>query len=231
MENHDFRIEEGFSSDIGHGDGHQVWNDVYLLHQGLGAVNQAGQVILGKAGRCNQYGVDAGFLYHFFHISKATQHGESMEHYIHRMAVFQEPHHPVSHAGVVKNLPHHQLRRLPGAYDEHGNLEGLHLLHGFAEDDPDNGKEYKGYDQIGQDKEPGHLPRYLGKEHEDNGKHSPFQARKEKALHHAVDEHAPSVKSAIENKKHKYHRQPEEKVEQRDMENTVCHDAVPKENR
>ena len=147
------------------------------------------------------------------------------------MAVFQEPHHPVSHAGVVKNLPHHQLRRLPGAYDEHGNLEGLHLLHGFAEDDPDNGKEYKGYDQIGQDKEPGHLPRYLGKEHKDNGKHSPFQARKEKALHHAVDEHAPSVKSAIENKKHKYHRQPEEKVEQRDMENTVCHDAVPKENR
>lgn len=97
----------------------------------------------------------------------------------------------------MKNLPHHQLRRLPCAYDEHGNLEGLHLLHGFAEDNPDDGKKHKGYDHIGQDKEPGHLSRYLGKEHEDNGKHGPFQARKEKALHHAVDEHAPSVKSAI----------------------------------
>ena len=226
VEHHDLRVEEGFHGHVGHGDGHQVRNDVHLLHQGLGAVNQAGQVVLGKAGRCNQYGVDAGFLYHFFHISKAPQHREAMEHGIYRMTVLQEPHHPVPHAGVVKDLPHHQLRRLPGAYDKHGNLEGLHLLHGFAEDNPDNGKEYKGYDHIGQDKEPGHLSRYLGKEHEDNGKHGPFQARKEKALHHAVDEHAPSVKSAIENKKHKYHGQPEKKVGHGKAEGVVGHNAV-----
>lgn len=231
MKNHDFRIEEGFSSDIGHGDGHQVRNDVYLLHQELGAVNQAGQVVLGKAGRCNQYGVDAGFLYHFFHISKAPQHGEAIEHGIHGMPVLQEPHHLVPHAGVMKNLPHHQLRRLPGAYDEYGNLEGLHLFHGFIKNHSDQGHKCKSKDEVEKYKKTAHLAGYVGEKHEDNGQYCTFQTRKEKALHHAVDQHAPSVKSAIENKEHENHGQPEEKVEQRDMENTVCHDAVPKENR
>lgn len=40
MENHDFRIEEGFCSHIGHGDGHQIRNHVYLFHQGLGAIDE-----------------------------------------------------------------------------------------------------------------------------------------------------------------------------------------------
>ena len=40
MEDHDFRIEEGFCRHIGHGDGHQIRNHVYLFYQGLGAVNE-----------------------------------------------------------------------------------------------------------------------------------------------------------------------------------------------
>ena len=40
MKDHDFRIEEGFCGDIGHGDSHQIRNHVYLFHQGLGAVDE-----------------------------------------------------------------------------------------------------------------------------------------------------------------------------------------------
>ena len=40
VEDHDFRIKEGFCSHIGHGDSHQIRNHVYLFHQRLGAVNK-----------------------------------------------------------------------------------------------------------------------------------------------------------------------------------------------
>ena len=51
---------------------------------------------------------------------------------IYRMSVFQKSHHPVAHAGVAKDLLYHQLRRLPGTYDKHRNLESFHPLHHFA---------------------------------------------------------------------------------------------------
>lgn len=40
VEDHDFRIEEGFCRHIGHGDSHQIRNHVYLFHQGLGTVDE-----------------------------------------------------------------------------------------------------------------------------------------------------------------------------------------------
>lgn len=227
VEHHDLRVEEGFHGHVGHGDGYQVRNDIHLLHQGLGAVNQAGQVILGKAGRCNQYGVDAGFLYHFFHISKASKHGEAMEHGIHRMAVFQEPHHPVPHAGIVKDLPHHQLRRLPGAYDEHGNLEGPDFLEDLADENADHRKEGKGQGCEEQHKEPGHLSRHLGDEHEEHGEHGPPEAGEEDALRHLVHQHPFSVEPFEEEEQHKHQGQPEEEVRRRQVEGAVGHDPVP----
>ena len=130
-----------------------------------------------------------------------------------------------------KRAAEKKLEEFCTTYDEYGNLEGLHLFHGFIKNHSDQGHKCKSKDEVEKYKKTAHLAGYVGEKHEDNGQYCTFQTRKEKALHHAVDQHAPSVKSAIENKEHENHGQPEEKVEQRDMENTVCHDAVPKENR
>lgn len=227
VEYHDLRVEEGFHGYVGHRDGYQVRHHRHVLHQGLGAVDEVGKLLLGEAGSRDEDGVHPRFLCRLFQIIEAAEDGHVGAVVLEGFPVFQESQNPVPHTGVPTDLADHEICGLTGAYDEDGNLEGPDLFEHLADEDADNGKDGKGQHRIEQHKEPGHLARHLGDEHEKHGKHGPPEAGEEQALRHLVHQHPLPVEAAEENKEHKHQGQPEEEVGRRQVEGAVGHDPVP----
>ena len=230
VEHHDFRVEEGFYRHVGHGDGYQVRYHRHVLHQGLGPVDEVGKLFLGEARRRDEDGVYPRFPCCLFEIIEAAEDGHVGTVILEGFPVFQEAQDPVPHAGVPTDLADHEICGFTGAYDEDGNLEGPDLLEYFADEDADDRKDGKGQHRIEQHKEPGHLTRHLGDEHEEHGEHGTPKAGEEQALRHLVHQHPLPVKAAEEDKEHKHQGQPEEEVGRRQGEGAVGHEPVPQVN-
>lgn len=227
VEHHDLRVEEGFHGHVGHGDGYEVRYHRHVLHEGLGAVDEVGKLILGEPGGSDEDGVYSRFLRRLFEIIEAAEDGHVGTVVLEGFPVFQKAQNPVPHAGVPADLVDNEVRSLPGAYDEDGDLEGPDLLEYLADEDTDHRKEGKGQGCEEQHKEPGHLSRHLGDEHEEHGEHGPPEAGEEDALRHLVHQHPFPVEPFEEEEQHKHQWQPEEEVRRRQVEGAVGHDPVP----
>lgn len=227
VENHDLRVEEGFHRHVGHGDGYEIRYHRHVLDQGLGAVDEVGKLILREAGGSDEDGVYPRFLRRLLEIIEAAEDGHVGTVVFEGLPVFQESQNPVPHAGVPADLVDNEVSGLPGAYNEHGDLESPDLLEYFTDEDTDDRKESKGQGCEEQHKEPGHLSRHLGDEHEEHGEHGAPEAGEEDALRHLVHQHPFPVEPFEEEEQHKHQWQPEEEVGRRQVEGAVGHDPVP----
>ena len=227
VEHHDLCIKEGFYGHVGHGDRHQVRHHRHVLHEGLGTVDEVGELILREPGGSDEDGVYSRFLRRLFEIIEAAEDGHVGTVVLEGFPVFQKAQNPVPHAGVPADLVDNKVRSLPGAYDEDGDLERPDLLEDLADENADNGKEGKGQGRKEQHKEPGHLSRHLGDEHEEHGEYRPPKAGEEDALRHLVHQHPFPVEPFEEEEQHKHQWQPEEEVRRRQVEGAVGHDPVP----
>lgn len=227
VEHHNLRVKEGFHGHVGHGDGYQVRHHRHVLHQGLGAVDEVGKLLLGETRGRDEDGVHPRFLCRLFEIIEAAEDGHVGTVVLEGFPILQEAQNPVPHAGVPAELADHEIRGLTGAYDEDGDLEGPDLLEYLGDEDADKGKDGKGQHRKEQHKEPGHLARHLGDKHEEHGKHGTPKAGEEQALRHLVHQHPLPVEAAEEDKEHKHQGQPEEEVGSRQVEGAVGHDPVP----
>lgn len=218
VEHHDLRVEEGFHRHVGHGDCYEVRHHCHVLHEGLGPVDEVGELILREPGGSDEDGVYSRFLSRLFEIIEAAEDGHIGAVVLEGFPVFQESQDPVPHAGVPADLVDNEVSSLPGAYDEDGDLEGPDLLEYLADEDTNHGKEGKGQGCEEQHKEPGHLSRHLGDEHEEHGEHGPPEAGEEDALRHLVHQHPFPVEPFEEEEQHKHHWQPKEEVRRRQVE-------------
>lgn len=218
VEHHDLRVEEGFHGHVGHGDGYEVRYHRHVLHEGLGAVDEVGKLILGEPGGSDEDGVYSRFLRRLFQVIEAAEDGHVGAVVLEGFPVFQKAQNPVPHAGVPADLVDNEVRSLPGAYDEDGDLERPDLLEDLADENTDNREEGKGQGCIEQHKEPGHLSRHLGDEHEEHGEHSASEAGEENALRHLVHQHPFPVEPFEKEEQHKHQWQPEEEVGCRQVE-------------
>lgn len=227
MEHHDLRIEEGFYGHVGHGNGYEVRYHRHVFYEGLGPVDEVGEFILREPGGSDEDGVYSCFLRRLFEIIEAAEDGHIGAVVFEGFPIFQEPQDPVPHAGVPADLVDNEVSSLPGAYDEDGDLERPDLLEDLADENADNGKEGKGQGRKEQHKEPGHLSRHLGDEHEEHGEYRPPKAGEEDALRHLVHQHPFPVEPFEKEEQHKHQWQPEEEVGCRQVEGAVGHDPVP----
>lgn len=166
VEHHDLRVEEGFHGHVGHGDRNEIRHHRHVLYEGLGAVDEVRELILREPGGSDEDGVHPRFLRRLFQIIEAAEDGHIGAVVLEGFPVFQESQDPVPHAGVPADLVDNEVSGLPGAYDEDGDLEGPDFFEDLADDDADHRKEGKGQGRKEQHKEPGHLSRHLGDEHE-----------------------------------------------------------------
>ena len=218
VEHHDLCIKEGFYGHVGHGDRHQVRHHRHVFHEGLGTVDEVRQLILGESGGSDEDGVYSRFLSRLFQIIEAAEDGHIGAVVLEGFPVFQESQDPVPHACVPADLVDNEVSSLPGAYDEDGDLEGPDLLEYFTDEDTDDRKESKGQGCEEQHKEPGHLSRHLGDEHEEHGEHGAPEAGEEDALRHLVHQHPFPVEPFEKEEQHKHQWQPEEEVGCRQVE-------------
>lgn len=227
VEHHDLRVEKGFYGHVGHGDGYEVRHHRHVFHEGLGTVDEVGELILREPGGSDEDGVYSRFLRRLFEIIEATEDGHPGAVVFVGLPIFQESQDPVPHARVFPDLLHHEVRRAPGAYDEDGDLEGGDLLEGLTHEDPEDRKADKGQHRKEQHKEPGHLSRHLGDKHEEHRKHGASEAGEEDPFRHLVHQHPFPVEPFEEEEQHKHQGQPEKEVRRRQVEGAVGHDPVP----
>ena len=140
VEHHDLCIKEGFYGHVGHGDRHQVRHHRHVLHEGLGTVDEVGELILGEPGGSDEDGVYSRFLRRLFEIIEAAEDGHIGTVVLEGFPVFQKAQNPVPHAGVPADLVDNEVRSLPGAYDEDGDLERPDFLKYLADEDADDRK-------------------------------------------------------------------------------------------
>lgn len=154
---HDFGIEEGFYSDVGHGNGDEVWNDCNVFDKGLGTVDKVGEFILRKAGRGDEDGVYTCFSDCFFQVVKAAQDGHFISIVPIGLSVFQKSYDPIAHARISSDLTDKDVCCLSGTHDEDGYLEGSDVFNHSAGNDSCDGEKDECKDSKEQDKKTGHL--------------------------------------------------------------------------
>ena len=203
VEDHDFFVEEGFYGDVAHGDSHEVWDDAYVFADGLGAVDEGRQLVLGEAGSGDENGLDAGFFHHFFHVIEAAQNGVVPEEVGLRLAVFEKTDDIVFHAGVFPDFPDHRVRREAGADDEDWRLKKMR----FNKDAPDDPAESEKHREAEYNEkshiEPGHLSRYVRRVHEEHGEKETIETGIEKFFCHLPEKDFLFVQFLYKNKGYK----------------------------
>lgn len=72
LQHHDFRIKEGLSGHIRHGDGDEVRHDAYISHKGLCLVDEGRELCLRDAGGGDDDVLDAGLSNDVLHVTKSA---------------------------------------------------------------------------------------------------------------------------------------------------------------
>lgn len=206
LEHHDFRIEEGLDSHIGHGDSDEVRHDAYIPHEGLRLVDEGRELCLRDAGGGDDDMLDAGITNDALHVTKSAKDGAGL---VVGLMVFEEADDAVAHAGIILYLACHDFAGLSCPDDEDGDLEGFRFLHSFRQNDTEEAEQGKGDRGVEDDVETGYVPCHLRKEHEDDGEDGAAQGSPKQFFHHLVDEHALPIESLIEDKGHVDQRYPE----------------------
>lgn len=206
MKDHDFRIEEGFCSHVGHGDSDEVRHDAYIPHEGLCLIDEGRELCLRDTGGGDDDMLDAGITNDSLHVTKSAKDGAGL---VVGLMVFEEADDPVAHAGIILYLACHDFAGLSCPDDEDGDLEGFRFLHSFRQNDTEEAEQGKGDRGVEDDVETGYVPCHLRKEHEDDGEDGATQGSPKQFFHHLVDEHALPIESLIEDKGHVDQRYPE----------------------
>lgn len=169
MEDHDFRIEEGFCSHVGHGDSDEVRHDAYIPHEGLRLVDEGRELGLWDTGGGDDDMLDAGITNDALHVTKSAKDGAGL---VVGLMVFEEADNAVAHAGIILYLACHDFAGLSCPDDEDGDLESFRFLHSFRQNDTEKAEQGKGDRGVEDDVETGYVPCHLREEHEDDGEDS-----------------------------------------------------------